>query len=355
MNPPSFHDAGAGDASGEALRVAEMARRDTDPAIAPLTFKRSVEGAGGHRPPLGGRWVGRHPEALGAPLLAPEGAVFDGWHGAASVREGRHGCVRFVTDGHWMHGLAEVDERDCAADGGLVSAARRAYLDLFDVLARQGCPHLLRLWNYFPDINQEREGSERYRQFNAGRQQAFIDAGRSPFEGAPAASALGTRSGPLRIYFLAGQHAPAAIENPRQVSAYHYPHAYGPRSPTFSRAALVTLGPTSDALFISGTASIVGHATLHAGDVGRQTAESLRNIDALLQEAARRSGLQFPLSELICTLYVRHVADVGIVRDVFERFVGAGNAAARQALYLQMDICRADLLVEIEAHGVLCP
>ncbi len=58
-----------------------------------------------------------------------------------------------------------------------------------------GCPHLLRLWNYFSDINEDSDGLERYRHFNVGRQQAFLDAKRSAFEGAPAACALGTRSG----------------------------------------------------------------------------------------------------------------------------------------------------------------
>jgi hypothetical protein len=52
---------------------------------------------------------------------------------------------------------------------------------------------------------------------------------------------------------------------------------------------------------------------------------------------------------LIYTVYVRDPADLGVVREVFERAVGAGSSAARDAVYLQADICRADLLVEIEA------
>jgi hypothetical protein len=297
---------------------------------------------------LGGRRVGAGAGALRAALLAPEGAaVFDAWIGRAPTEERRHGCVRYATDGDWLHGIAEIDDRAV----GLQPAAHRAYAELFEVLAANGCSHLLRLWNYLADINLAAGGSERYRQFNAGRQQAFIEARRSAFEGAPAASALGVRDGALRVYFLAGRCAPLAIENPRQVSAYRYPDAYGPRSPTFSRAALAEVGGGRQALFISGTASIVGHTTVHIGDVHRQTEETLLNIAAVRQVAAERAGAEIALGELVCTVYLRRAADLAVVREVFERAVGAASPAARDCIYLQADICRAELLVEIEAHA----
>ena len=144
---------------------------------------------------------------------------------------------------------------------------------------------------------------------------------------------------------------PLAIENPRQVSAYRYPDAYGPRSPTFSRAALALLSEQRSALFISGTASIVGHATMHVGDVRRQTEESLVNIAAVRAVAAERAGVPFPAESLTYTVYVRRPADLVTVRSVFEQAVGAHSRAAQDALYLQADICRTELLVEIEAHG----
>jgi hypothetical protein len=51
------------------------------------------------------------------------------------------------------------------------------------------------------------------------------------------------------------------------------------------------------------------------------------------------------------TIYVRRTEDLAVVREIFERNVGAASAAAREAIYLQADVCRAELLVEIEAHG----
>jgi len=67
--------------------------------------------------------------------------------------------------------------------------------------------------------------------------------------------------------------------------------------------------------------------------------------------AAERAGVAFAADALIYTVYVRDPANLAVVREVFEREVGAGSTAAREAVYLQADICRAELLVEIEAHG----
>jgi hypothetical protein len=298
---------------------------------------------------LGARVLGTGADAVGATLLAPAGTWADAWVADGELEHRRHGCVRYTSNGEWLHGVAELD--DAVTDGGLRAATYRAYADLFEVLAHSESPHLLRLWNYITEINLETGGSERYREFNAGRQQAFIEAERSAFEGSPAACALGTRTGPLRVYFLAGRRAPLAIENPRQVSAYRYPQTYGPRSPSFSRAALADIGGGRQALFISGTASIVGHETLHVGDVRRQTQESLANIAVLREIAAQRAGASFDADRLLYTVYVRRLDDLDAVRSEFERVVGAHSRAAREALYLHADICRAALLVEIEAHG----
>src|SRR5256884_6481225 len=101
-------------------------------------------------------------------------------------------------------------------------------------------PHLLRVWNYLPDINRDSHGTERYRQFNSARQQVLRECGRALTGNVPAASALGAASdSPLVVYFLAARTAPTFLENPRQVSAYHYPRQYGSHSPLFSRATLL--------------------------------------------------------------------------------------------------------------------
>src|SRR3546814_13424709 len=44
-------------------------------------------------------------------------------------------------------------------------------------------------------------------------------------------------------------------------------------------------GESSDVLFISGTASIVGHQTLHAGNVAAQAHETLTNLQSIVGQA----------------------------------------------------------------------
>jgi enamine deaminase RidA (YjgF/YER057c/UK114 family) len=284
-----------------------------------------------------------------ARLLVDCAAPIDAWLSDGAQHEGRCGHVRWRHNGHWLFGAVEFDE---AVEGqGLQSLAERAYRDIFATLRSTGCTQLQRIWNYLPGINADGGGLERYRQFNAGRQQAFLDAGYAAFEGAPAACGIGTRGGPFCVRFLAGRSAPLAVENPRQVSAYHYPSAYGPRSPTFSRAALVRSAPGELTLLISGTASIVGHTTMHAGDVVAQTRETLTNLQAVIDAAQARCSGRFALAAMESVVYVRHPEHLPVIRALFEAAVGADSRAARSAVYVEADICRADLLVEIEAHG----
>ena len=333
-------------------------RIGTPVAASALTVERTPlqstlrTGAFAH-PPLGALAYGESSEAawmsgVNAPILLGQAPQADLLLAGARVDTGRTGAVRWRTDGRWAFGTVDLPE-----DGkGLESTADAAYRDLFQALQDTGCPHLLRIWNYLPRINEDGGGLERYRQFNMGRQQAFIDAGQAIYEGSPAACALGAQRGGLAIRFLAGQAAPLAIENPRQVSAYRYPRDYGPRPPTFSRAALADIGAGQLALLISGTASIVGHATVHLGDVAEQTRETLRNLDAVVEAANQRCNAGFDVGGLHGVVYVRHPADAPRVRDVLADALGADAPFLRHAVFLQADICRQDLLVEIEAHAV---
>ena len=289
------------------------------------------------------------------PLAGTAGvAVDDAWLAGCAgepTQSGQSGAVRWWQRGAWLAAaidLPEVDEGE-----GLQALAGAAYDALFALLQARGTPHVLRFWNYLARINDGVAGLERYRHFNRGRQRAFERARRSAFEGSPAASAVGSPAGaPLQVRVIASaDRAVTALENPRQVSAYRYPSAYGPVAPTFSRAALLGRADGSALLAISGTASILGHASVHLGDVQAQTLEACRNLDALL--AAGRAhpagrGLR-PLADAALTVYVRHPNDAPAVAQALAAHLGADDAPAlRRAAWLQADICRADLLVEIE-------
>ena len=286
------------------------------------------------------------------PRLDAAEPVCEIWYGSDALHPGQLGEIQYRHDSDVLFGvvlIAEAQFTEQPDKTPLQQATESAYRQVFSLLDALDYPYLFRFWNYIAEINTHSFGLERYRQFNLGRQEAFLAHGREVVGNVPAACALGfgqrAVKPTLAIAFLAGRSAPRNIENPRQISAYQYPEQYGPRSPTFSRASLVTLGK-NEVLFISGTASIVGHQTLHPGDVVAQTRETVANLEAVLAEAnAVSTKTRFDLASLHYKVYVRHVHDLDAVRAELARLVGS----PLNAIYLQADVCREDLLLEIEA------
>ncbi len=267
----------------------------------------------------------------------------ESWHCDAAVASGAVGDVAWRRAGDLLFlGVEQPD--DPASDPS--SAVEGAYARLLSVAADAGCPRLLRAWNYLPAINDGDGDAERYRRFCLGRAAALERAGYGDAE-LCAGTAIGGDEPRLRIYLLCAPRPGVNIENPRQVSAYRYPRQYGPRSPSFARATAVAGPGDSVWLMISGTASVVGHRTLHAGDVEAQLAEVVCNLETLLSEAAGqlgRPGLgDFDANSLL-RVYLRHAADWPLIeKRLRERWPDARLAGLRG------DVCRADLLVEIEA------
>ncbi len=295
--------------------------------------------------------------AVHMPLLAGVSHLYEVWSMSRPSISGQHGRVHFRRTEGILFGCISIDESTMESSSSHSGTASSPLQDVTALLYGEICatleaeryPHLLRVWNYLPHINGISDGVERYQQFNTARQKALQAFGRAVAGSVPAASALGSiGDGPVVVYFLAGRTAPIFVENPRQVSAYHYPPEYGTHSPAFSRAALLS-EPESLTLFISGTASIVGHRSLHPGDVAAQTRETLSNIQALVTEANRlQRGARFSMDSLVYKVYVRRPEDLPTVQAE----LGTAPGAAAQTIFLQADVCRQDLLVEIEATGI---
>lgn len=301
-------------------------------------------------------------QRIAAPLLGtPDTDFGELWQSVGACRSGTQQGIHYRADAHVLYGVLEFDEAEFGAAGEgspLQRATEEAYRRIFRLIDAEGYPQLWRVWNYLADINAETPEFgrlERYRQFNAGRQNAFVGSGRLTSGSVPAACALGVRGGPLAIAFMAGRVPALSLENPRQVSAWDYPSDYGPRAPTFARGALAHL-PDQELLFVSGTASIVGHRTVHIGDAAAQTREALLNVSTVVEEANRSSAAAttarpgttpYTLARLDYRVYIRHAADYEAVRA--EVLAAVGEAAP--VVYIQADICRADLLVEIEASA----
>jgi chorismate lyase/3-hydroxybenzoate synthase len=262
------------------------------------------------------------------------------WHATGPISAGFDGPIRYTRDPDFLAGAIELDEREC---GGLERAAELAYRAITSFQSRSQYPHVLRVWNYLDAINEGAGDSERYRVFCTGRKMGLGAEGAKHY---PAATAIGRRDGTslLQVYWLAGRAPGLALENPRQMSAFQYPRRYGPSAPTFSRA--VQLAPGM--LMISGTASIVGHATQHVGDLQRQLDEIFNNLDALLHRAHEHDPslpAQFSRRTLI-KAYVRSASDASLV----DRALTARLPPGTPYLVLEGDVCRSDLLVELDCQ-----
>ena len=280
------------------------------------------------------------PRALVVPLRPLGDAPLEVWRVSGPVSHGRDGALRWSTDGSLLFGVVEVEE---AAAGGIVGAAEQAYALLQESLERHGFAHPLRIWNYLDAITEGEGDLERYRQFCVGRARGFgtFDTARLP-----AATAIGCRDGRrvLQVYWLAARLPGVPLENPRQVAAYRYPRQYGPQPPTFARAMLPPAGSDMP-LLLSGTASVVGHETLHADSLSAQLEETFANFGSLLDEAHRRRPA-LPANfgaDTRLKVYLRDAGERAVVETALARL-----APGVPTVLLLADICRRDLRIEID-------
>jgi len=260
------------------------------------------------------------------------------WWASGRVERGQAGSIRYAHDDQHLFGVIETDERDFP--GGIEEAAAAAYSAMQRFQRQAAFPHLLRIWNYMDAINEGTGDLERYRRFCVGRVRGLGDAAAESY---PAATAIGRqyRTHRLQVYWLAGRIPGKPIENPRQVSAYRYPRAHGPVSPSFARATLTPDG----ALLISGTASIVGHVSQHDDDPIAQLDETLRNLATLTHHPAA-NGCHARTHGLF-KVYVRDVEQVAAIAERLQQEQPQGFRR-ENAIFLAADICRRELLLEIE-------
>jgi chorismate lyase/3-hydroxybenzoate synthase len=237
----------------------------------------------------------------------------------------------------------------------LESATNEAYAQLLRQLADDGDWAPVRIWNYVPDLlGDGGEGLNRYMRFNAGRHRAFADSFGSvdAFDGAlPAASAVGIDGDELIIHALACRRPGAAVRNPRQQSPHRYSQRFGPLPPCFARGTLMNDRSLGTALLVGGTASVRGEDSVHLGDLHYQLDETIENLTALAS-AAFSLGQPEALDcyRELRIYHVRRGDEPRIRSSLLSRF-----ANVRTIEFVVADLCRPELLVEIEGVALLTP
>jgi enamine deaminase RidA (YjgF/YER057c/UK114 family) len=271
---------------------------------------------------------------------------------------GARGSSRLLTEGDRVYG--RVVEGETARLVGLADVGRRVSgrlavgpaedaagtLDAAEeLLAREGFSFrdVARTWFYLRDI------LDWYGPFNAVRNAAFRRMGLTGPGGdgmIPASTGIegrNPRGGWCALDLLALQPRGGArvemrrLHNRKQNEATEYGSA-------FARAMEVVLGDARY-VFVSGTASIDDHgATVHVGDFETQARYTLEAVEALLDGAGAR------LSDVCqATAFLANPCD----GRAFERIVERSELRAAPLVTTVADVCRNDLLFEIDAVAVV--
>jgi enamine deaminase RidA (YjgF/YER057c/UK114 family) len=228
-----------------------------------------------------------------------------------------------------------------------------------DILSAEGLSihHIIRQWNYIENIawlDDVEDSEQNYQQFNDVRA-TYYEKGDFKY-GYPAATGIGMDTGGVIIDFLALSESDQVrirpIKNPGQIDAHRYSELVleGSSSrkctPKFERAKLVSIG-SRHYIYVSGTASILGEETVHVGDVEKQTETTIENINRLFsKENQKLLGLDFEVSRIRFShlrVYVKRREDIPAVERICDSMLNC-----KSSLYLESDVCREDLLVEIE-------
>jgi len=228
---------------------------------------------------------------------------------------------------------------------------------------------IVRQWNFIEDLLRVRTvgktARQNYQDFNDARQRFY---GRASFpSGYPAATGIGAAAGGVVVEFLAAARGRGLsivpLSNPLQKDAHRYsqnvliggsnPTAGAKAAPLFERGKFVGRG-ANGVLYVSGTAAVRRQATAAAGDAAAQTRITIANIRRLVSaENLARQGIDLRGRRLRLAsyrAYVKRRRDLPAVQSICRRAFGPVPSQ-----FVRADVCREELLVEIEGVFVLRP
>ncbi|MDO5309284.1 MAG: endoribonuclease L-PSP [Planctomycetia bacterium] len=222
-------------------------------------------------------------------------------------------------------------------------------------------PQVFRTWLYQGNIVLPERDTQRYKELNRARSDFFYGVSfieeylpKNVKLGAiyPASTGIGADDVDVAMSCVALQTEREDVivvpmENPNQISAFNYAQRYSPKSPKFARAMALAYNDRCS-VYVSGTASIVDQTTVHIGDPVAQTNQTLDNIEALISESNLAShgitGFDANLKDLVVArVYVKNREHFDVIREVCQK-----RMPEVPLVYTFADVCRDDLLVEVE-------
>ncbi len=230
------------------------------------------------------------------------------------------------------------------------AAAAHAYAAIQRQVQSMAGRHPLRFWNFIPAISAPLSvGIDRYMAFNLGRYETmdrWLHAGAEPMR-IPTATGVGHSGSVLAVHALISARAGRHVENPMQRPAYRYSRRYGPSPPCFARATETHIAGER-LLLIGGTASVRGEASLHRDCFDAQLTTTLDNLRALIAAAGAQSHDMLALLRS-ARVYHRRPQDGPRLRARLAEAL----PHVEEMEFVEAEICRPELLVEIEGVAVL--
>ncbi|MCT4589234.1 MAG: hypothetical protein N4A71_15535 [Carboxylicivirga sp.] len=244
-----------------------------------------------------------------------------------------------------LSGIEDCNSKD------ITGQAQTVFEEINDLLHQYNYAYnnIIRQWNYIPGILSSADGMQHYQAFNDVRSQAYDAV--EWIKGYPAATGIGVDGTRLCIDLIAVDGFEInAVTNPDQIDAHIYSDKvleFGCQpvktTPKFERAKLLH-ADKQPLLFVSGTAAIEGEDSMETG-VNKQTELTLQHIDLLCQLAiSNAKPLTSKCDVQVLRAYVKHPADLEKVEKLCsEKYPNAALVC------VEADVCRDELLVEIEA------
>jgi len=248
------------------------------------------------------------------------------------------------------------------AQAGAYSVSMDVLDKMESALAKAGAgfEHVVRTWFYLGNITESEDRTQRYKELNRARTDFYhgirfchsLSEPMIPQGVYPASTGIGTLGMGLvgSCLSLQTERKDALLlplENPRQTPAYAYPPRHSPQSPKFSRAMALLLGQYA-ITWVSGTASVINSASCHQGNIEKQTEQAIANISRLIAaDNFAFHGVKGVGADLLdfakIRVYLKRPEHFATCKAICERHFGRVPA-----IYAVADICRPELLVEIE-------
>lgn len=287
--------------------------------------------------------------------LVMEAHLTDSLDGVKHHRDKADRCfITFENDNQktlYTEGITAIDRMLSIED-----QSREVFDAIGTILRQEGfeVSDIVRQWNYIEQITSMGDSGQNYQQFNDARTEFYASTDWQ--NGYPAATGIGMDVGGVVVEIDAQKVDSSgrivALDNSLQVAAHEYSRQVllGTEqlsTPKFERAKAVITRDNSLMVYVSGTAAIRGETSLTNVGIEEQTLTTIDNIEYLISTENLKKHRIFdhatPRMKLL-RVYLKFPMDFMAARTIVEKLY-----PTVPTLYVLTDVCREELLIEIEA------